>query len=72
MIHAGGETTSGDRPTVKPSDSKKGNGKEKGGGPLKVETLRNAVDGGKYRVESKKVAEKIVRKAVLELRVRLR
>lgn len=72
MAHTGGETTSGDRSTVNPSDRKKDNGKGKGAGPPKAETLRIAVDGGKYRVESKKVADKIVMKAVREIRGRLR
>ena len=38
----------------------------------KVADLRTAVDNGTYRVESKKVAEKIVRDAVREIRNRLR
>jgi len=38
----------------------------------KVADLRTAVDNGTYRVEAKKVAEKIVRDAVREIRNRLR
>lgn len=72
MSYAGGETTSGDRPTVNQSDRKKDKGNGKGDDPLKVKTLRIAVIGGKYRVESKKVAEKIVGNAVREIRGRLR
>ena len=72
MPHVGGETTSGDRPRVNPSDRKKGNGKERGGDPRKVQALRTSVEGGKYRVESRKVADRIVRDAVREIRSRLR
>ena len=38
----------------------------------KVADLRTAVDNGPHRVESNKVAEKIVRDAVREIRNRLR
>ncbi len=38
----------------------------------KVADLRTAVDNGTYRVDAKKVAEKIVRDAVREIRNRLR
>ncbi len=38
----------------------------------KMKSLRNALAGGTYRVESKKVAGKIVDDAVREIRSRLR
>jgi len=44
----------------------------KGGAVKKVADLRAAVDSGTYRVEAKKVADKIVRNAVREIRNRLR
>jgi anti-sigma28 factor (negative regulator of flagellin synthesis) len=40
--------------------------------PKKMKSLRTAVAGGTYRVESKKVAGKIVDDAVREIRSRLR
>jgi len=49
-----------------------GNGGKKGSDPRKIQALRNAVDSGNYRVESRKVAEKIVKDAVREIRSRLR
>ena len=51
---------------IKPADVKKQND------PGKVRKLRIAVNNGKYRVESRLVAEKIVKKKVLELRTRLK
>lgn len=38
----------------------------------KVTVLRNAVENGSYRVEAEKVADKIVKDAVREIRSRLR
>lgn len=72
MPHVGGESPSGDRPRVNPSENKKGNGKARGGDPRKVQALRTSVGDGKYRVESRKVADRIVRDAVREIRNRLR
>ncbi len=72
MSHIGGETTSGDRPRVNQSGSRKGNGNEKGGDPRRVQELRTALEGGKYRVEPRKVADKIIRDAVRVIRGRLR
>jgi len=43
-----------------------------GNGVKKVTDLRNAVENGSYRVEAKKVADKIVKDAVREIRTRLR
>jgi len=47
-------------------------GKAKACAVKKVADLRTAVDNGTYRVEAKKVAEKIVKDAVREIRNRLR
>lgn len=44
----------------------------KGGGVKKVAILRTALDSGQYRVESKKIADKMTRDAVREIRSRLR
>lgn len=41
-------------------------------GVKKVADLRSAVESGRYRVEPKKVADKIVKDAVREIRNRLR
>ena len=41
-------------------------------GVKKVTDLRSAVENGSYRVEAKKVADKIVKDAVREIRNRLR
>jgi hypothetical protein len=41
-------------------------------GVKKVTDLRNAVENGSYRVEAEKVADKIVKDAVREIRNRLR
>lgn len=43
-----------------------------GGGVKKVAALRTAIDRGEYRVQAKKVAEKIVNDAVRDIRSRLR
>jgi anti-sigma28 factor (negative regulator of flagellin synthesis) len=43
-----------------------------GNGVKKVTDLRNAVENGSYRVEAEKVADKIVKDAVREIRTRLR
>ncbi|MGE5699416.1 MAG: flagellar biosynthesis anti-sigma factor FlgM [Deltaproteobacteria bacterium] len=47
-------------------------GAERGGGVKKVAALRAAMNNGTYRVESKKVADKIVKDAVRDIRSRLR
>lgn len=60
---------------MNPSERKgNGNGKapSKGGGAKKVAVLRTAISSGKYRVESGKIADKMVKDAVRELRVKLR
>ncbi|NJD63165.1 MAG: flagellar biosynthesis anti-sigma factor FlgM [Deltaproteobacteria bacterium] len=44
----------------------------KGGGVKKVAILRTALDSGQYQVESKKIADKMARDAVREIRSRLR
>jgi hypothetical protein len=44
----------------------------KGNGVKKVTDLRNAVKNGSYRVEASRVADKIVKDAVREIRNRLR
>ena len=54
------------------SSDRKGNGAGKGSNPRKIQALRNAVESGKYRVESRKVAERIVSDAVREIRGRLK
>lgn len=41
------------------------------GGVKNVARLRNAVENGTYRVEARKVADKIVKDAVREIRSRL-
>lgn len=81
-----GETLPGERRLVKPSNPKgNGNGKAppKAGkavpgpsagsiaGVRKVAHFRDAVESGAYRVEARKVADKIVKDAVLEIRSRL-
>lgn len=43
-----------------------------GAGVRKVAHLRDAVESGRYRVEARKVADKIVKDAVREIRSRLR
>ena len=43
-----------------------------GNGVKKVTVLRNAVENGSYRVEPEKVADKMVKDAVREIRNRLR
>ncbi len=65
------EITSGDGSRLKPSD-RKGNGGGKGSNPRKIQALRNAVDSGKYRVDSRKVAERIIKEALREIRGRAR
>ena len=45
-------------------------GKAKAGTVKKVAHLRTAVDNGTYRVDAKKIADKIVRDAVREIRSR--
>ncbi len=52
----------------RPSPGRGANGK----GVKKMTDLRIAVENGSYRVESKKVADKIVKDAVREIRSRLR
>lgn len=47
-------------------------GAAKGGSVKKVADLRAAVDNGTYRVESRKVADKIVKDALRDIRSRLR
>lgn len=54
------------RPAHAPGNGANGNGVKK------VTDLRNAVENGSYRVEPEKVADKIVRDAVREIRNRLR
>jgi anti-sigma28 factor (negative regulator of flagellin synthesis) len=44
----------------------------KGSAVKKVADLRNAVEGGTYRVEARKVADKIVKDALREIRNRHR
>ena len=44
----------------------------RGGAVKKVADLRTAVNNGTYRVEPKKVADKIVKDAVRDIRSRLR
>jgi hypothetical protein len=44
----------------------------KGDGVKKVAVLRTAIDRGEYRVPAKKVADKIVKDAVRDIRSRLR
>jgi hypothetical protein len=44
----------------------------KGGGAKKVAVLRIALDSGQYRVESKKIADKMAKDAVREIRSRHR
>jgi hypothetical protein len=44
----------------------------KGGGVKKVAILRTALDSGQYRVESRKIADKMAKDAVREIRNRLR
>ncbi|MBI5576218.1 MAG: flagellar biosynthesis anti-sigma factor FlgM [Deltaproteobacteria bacterium] len=56
---------------MKPS-GRKGNEPGKGSDSRKIQEIRTAVSNGKYRVESDKVAEKIVRDAVREIRGRLK
>lgn len=53
------------------SPASPGNGGN-GNGVKKVAALRNAVESGRYRVEAAKVADKMVRNAVREIRTRLR
>jgi hypothetical protein len=56
----------GGRPGTSPGRAAKGNGVKK------VTDLRCAVENGSYRVEPEKVADKIVKDAVREIRNRLR
>jgi hypothetical protein len=48
------------------------NGASKGRTVKKVADLKTAVDNGTYMVESRKVADKIVKDAVRDIRTRLR
>lgn len=48
-----------------------GNGSAKKNNSRKMQALQSAVKKGKYRVESRKIAEKIVKDAVREIRDRL-
>jgi len=57
---------------VNQSGKRKDNGKEKGCDPRRIQELRTALEEGKYRVEPRKVADKIVRDAVRVIRGRLR
>ncbi len=47
-------------------------GTAKGSSVKKVADLRSAVDSGTYRVESRKVADKIVKDALRDIRSRIR
>ena len=53
---------------LRPSPGSGGNGN----GVKKMTDLRNAVENGSYRVEPEKVADKIVKDAVREIRNRIR
>lgn len=57
---------------VKPQRNGSGNGPEKKDNSRKIEALQSAVRNGKYSIESRKVAEKIIKDALREIRGRLR
>lgn len=56
---------------MKPKRKDDGNGSAKNSDSRKMQELHSAVKKGKYRVESRKIAEKIVKDAVQEIRDRL-